>query len=357
MKKILCFSLGRRGGSVKYAKCMIDALANIENVEVYVSSFCEVETPIKSIKLIAYKSTLTFLLSTLILLPIYILTLIVRLLLIRDIKAVYFPYFHYWAVPIILVCKVCRVKVISTVHDGILHLGDGKPLEQRLNQYFVMHSDKLIFLTEHVANNVMEYFNFRASKVVLPHGLIGEDYNFEHFDKFTNKRILFFGRVSEYKGVETLLEAVSNLASDLYFELLIVGRSQYDVDYSLFKHDKRKLIIVDEFIPESAIKEYFDKSSVLVLPYIEATQSGVLMLGISSLTPMIISDCGGLKEQLDDSEAVFYQDNDKTKLSEALTLLLTEHQAYSGYQNNLSAKSKSLDWLLLANKLSKVINQ
>ncbi len=145
---------------------------------------------------------------------------------------------------------------------------------------------------------------------------------------------MFFGRVSEYKGVESLLEVVSSLSSELYSELLIVGRSQYKVDYSLFKHDKSKLVIVDEFVSESAIKEYFDQSSILVLPYIEVTQSGVLMLGISSLTPMVISDCGGLKEQLDDGEAIFYQNNNRTELSDALTLLLTEHQAYSSYQKN-----------------------
>lgn len=357
MKKILCFSLGRSGGSVKYAKCMIDALDNIENVETYVSSFCEVDTPVKSKKIIAYKSILTFLLSTLLLLPIYIFILFFRLLIIRDVKAVYFPYFHYWSVPIILVCKVCSVRVISTVHDGILHLGDGKPFEQILNQYYVCHSDKLIFLTEHVANNVMEHFKYSSPKLVLPHGLIGEDYNFEHLNKFEKKNVLFFGRVSEYKGVETLLEAVSGLDSELYSELFIVGRSQYDVNYSLFRHDQKKLIVVDEFINESEVKEYFDKASVLVLPYIEATQSGVLMLGVSSLTPMIISDCGGLKEQLDDNEAIFYQNNDKNKLTEAITTLLTQPQVYTEYQSSLLEKSKSLDWTLLAKRLIQAFSE
>jgi glycosyltransferase involved in cell wall biosynthesis len=355
MKKIICFSLGRSGGCLKYAKEIIDILTEKDSgFKSYVNKASTVEKPKNSTPIPVYSNKLTFIFSTIFLLPVYLMILSFRLLIYRDVKAVYFPYFHYWAVPIIIICRLFNIPAICTVHDGILHSGDGKPFEQVLNKLFIKLSSKLIFLTHYVQQLVYQRIPYKAESLVLPHGIIGLDLGMDTNSKFLKKNILFFGRVSKYKGVETLLKAVSLLDSDIYERLIIVGKSQYDVDYSTFP-EQSKLVVVDEFVSEENVKDYFDISSILVLPYSEATQSGVAMLGIASATPMVISRCGGLDEQLTDDEAIFFVPHDHLELSNYIASLLVDESLFQKFYYALSQKSKDESWDVISDKLMRFI--
>ncbi|MGP1832764.1 glycosyltransferase family 4 protein [Shewanella frigidimarina] len=355
MKKIICFSLGRSGGCLKYAKELLDILAEKESgFESYVNNSCIVDKPNKSTSIPVYSNKITFILSTIFILPIYLLILSFRFLIFRDVKTVYFPYFHYWAVPIIIICRIFCIPTICTVHDGILHSGDGKPFEQVLNNLYIKLATKLIFLTHYVQKLVHKRIQYNVDSLILPHGIIGLDLGMYTNSKYFKKNILFFGRVSKYKGIETLLNAVSLLDANIYEKLIIVGKSQYDVDYSIFP-EQSKLVVVDDFVSEENVKDYFDISSILVLPYLEATQSGVAMLGIASNTPMVISRCGGLNEQLTDDEALFFAPDDYLGLSNCITSLLVDEALYQKFYYALGQKSKDESWDVISDKLMRFI--
>jgi D-inositol-3-phosphate glycosyltransferase len=121
------------------------------------------------------------------------------------------------------------------------------------------------------------------------------------------KAILFFGRLKPYKGLEHLLAAFQLLvASDAKYRLIIAGELQKgnenylgEVQRTVTREvDRGRIILKIEFIPDEEMEVYLKAADVLVLPYKEIFQSGVLFLGYSFGLPVIATDVGSFREEI-----------------------------------------------------------
>jgi glycosyltransferase involved in cell wall biosynthesis len=129
------------------------------------------------------------------------------------------------------------------------------------------------------------------------------------------KTILFFGRITPYKGLEVLIPAFQQvLAKCEDYRLIIGGRLDAQsgerywkgIQETLLKDGKEGVVIQrTEFIPDEQIEVYFKAADVLVLPYKEIYQSGVLFLGHSFGLPVIATDVGSLKDDIVENENGF----------------------------------------------------
>ncbi len=120
------------------------------------------------------------------------------------------------------------------------------------------------------------------------------------------KVLLFFGFVRPYKGLAHLLEAVTLLADDAGYHLLVVGefyepkdRYQHALDRLLAAN---QLTLVDEYVPNHLVPMYFSAADVVMVPYDEATQSGIVQLAYGFLKPVIATRVGGLPDVVFESE-------------------------------------------------------
>jgi glycosyltransferase involved in cell wall biosynthesis len=121
------------------------------------------------------------------------------------------------------------------------------------------------------------------------------------------KAILFFGRIKPYKGLEHLLAAFQSLAaSDAKYRLIIAGELQKgnenylgEVQRAVTREvDRGRIILKIQFIPDEEMEVYLKAADVLVLPYNEIFQSGVLFLGYSFGLPIIATDVGSFREEI-----------------------------------------------------------
>jgi glycosyltransferase involved in cell wall biosynthesis len=121
------------------------------------------------------------------------------------------------------------------------------------------------------------------------------------------KTILFFGRIKPYKGVEHLLAACQQLmVSDPSHRLIIAGEVQRgDEKYFeglrsavISELNRGQIILKTQFIPDEDIELYLKCADVLVLPYNEIFQSGVLFLAYSFGLPVIATDVGSFREEI-----------------------------------------------------------
>ena len=114
------------------------------------------------------------------------------------------------------------------------------------------------------------------------------------------RTILFFGLVRKYKGLDVLLRAMPRVLSRVECRLLVVGEF-YD---PLEKY--KKIIsenglgpfveVINRYVPNEEVAEVFDRADVLVLPYTNASQSGVAQIALANRMPIIASRAGGLPE-------------------------------------------------------------
>jgi len=121
------------------------------------------------------------------------------------------------------------------------------------------------------------------------------------------KTILFFGAIRPYKGLQNLVSAFQILPHNQEpYRLIIAGEPKKgsdtylrDIQQAIEKHSSKTRILRKlEFIPDEETELYFKAADVLVLPYTEVFQSGVLFLAYSFGLPVIASNVGSFREDI-----------------------------------------------------------
>jgi glycosyltransferase involved in cell wall biosynthesis len=137
--------------------------------------------------------------------------------------------------------------------------------------------------------------------------------------------ILYFGLIRHYKGVPYLVKAFDLLPQAIASRsrLLIVGESWEEgqliqglIDSSSYKN---QISLVPQYVPDSMIPRYFSAADVVVLPYLRAAGSSVVLIAMAYGKPVIVSDIEALRESLADYQgALFFPPGDHLALRDRL---------------------------------------
>ncbi len=139
--------------------------------------------------------------------------------------------------------------------------------------------------------------------------------------------VLFFGLLRPYKGLEVLLRAWREVGGNGR-ELWIVGMPRMDLT-ALLADAPSGVRLVPRFIPDAELPAYFTRADLVVLPYLEADQSGVLFTALAFGKPLLLSDVGGFPEVAATGAARTVPAGDSAALGEALRELLADPAALS----------------------------
>ena len=129
-----------------------------------------------------------------------------------------------------------------------------------------------------------------------------------------DKAILFFGRIRPYKGLEYLLQAFEEIAErDPAYRLIIAGEWKKGLEayfsqiQDMIRRSPYRARIVEksEFIPDQDAEVYLKAADVMVLPYKEIFQSGVLFLSYSFGLPVVVTDVGSFREEVIEGKTGF----------------------------------------------------
>jgi glycosyltransferase involved in cell wall biosynthesis len=121
------------------------------------------------------------------------------------------------------------------------------------------------------------------------------------------RTILFFGAIRPYKGLEYLITAFQGIAAARPDYRLIIagepkrGSEEYVAEIQRAINgtlDRRRIIQKLQFIPDEETELYFKAADLLVLPYTEIFQSGILMWGLSFGLPVVAADVGSFREDI-----------------------------------------------------------
>jgi glycosyltransferase involved in cell wall biosynthesis len=138
--------------------------------------------------------------------------------------------------------------------------------------------------------------------------------------------VLFFGRIWPYKGLEYLIQAEPEVASRVpHARFLIAGRGESLDRYRRLMVHPERFVAIDDFVSDRQRAELFRRASVVALPYVEASQSGVVPLAYTFEKPVVATSVGGLPEMIEDGVTGFIvPPRDASALAAALVRLLRD---------------------------------
>lgn len=373
MKKILVNYTGRTAGGPAYAYEMTKAL--VENgahvCAVISKSVCNLsdweKLPIRLYKIDTYTSKKEFLFNT-----IKFCLLKGKLkkdLLKEEFDFIYVPMATYWTS--IINGLLSNIPVCYTVHDPIMHSGEGIFNKIMFRQYSrdIHKANLLVVLSKSFIEPVSKIYNKEIENIIyIPHGAFWEykkyGNNFNHkIVSYDEDKInfLFFGRIEEYKGIDVLLDAYQKLEN--YYpqktSLTIAGRG----DIAKYQNKINKfesVYVLNRMILDSEISSlYAGNNIVTVLPYKDATQSGVIPTAQIFNSLIIASDVGAIREQLDDGKlGILIKPNDVEALYLAMKMVVSN--IYDSEYKDMKDKGyvfvKKLKWNVLGKKLLECIS-
>lgn len=181
-----------------------------------------------------------------------------------------------------------------------------KELSEKIRKYLARQSYKKVQSIILLSKNSYQLFNEQYKKLtnkamIFPLGahvmpatstMPSELKTYGNIDGFA----LFFGRIDEYKGVDRLVKAQEKNCRDSMYNLpvVIAGKNLSNEEYR--SSDENKTICLLRFISDGEMIWLFEHCGVVVLPYYEASQSGVLPIAYKYGKPVIVSNINGLRE-------------------------------------------------------------
>jgi len=190
-----------------------------------------------------------------------------------------------------------KIEKYFIIHDAKAHLGEKWPSQKSLIWRF-KSGKKLFTLSEYVKNQIRQVEK-NVQIITLFHPVFLLDSNPKKIlldSKLDSKYFLFIGRIRKYKGVDLLLDAIKSFPTE---EFVIAGEGEISSELPKNCH------AINRWLDDAEIKELMQKAQLIIFPYIEASQSGLLPIALEYEKMVVISNVGGLLEQTDGYEKAF----------------------------------------------------
>jgi glycosyltransferase involved in cell wall biosynthesis len=234
-----------------------------------------------------------------------------------------------------------RAPLVLTAHDVLPREGGARrrAAQRRLYDRF----DALVVHSEHSRARLTQELGVDDDRVhVIPHGVFAHLADRPELSEHgvaplpdapapvvrppfqaDKPVVLFFGLLRPYKGLDVLLDAWRGIDDA---ELWIVGMPRMDVS-SLQAAAASNVRFVSCFVSDAELPVYFRRADLVVLPYREAEQSGVLFTALAFGKPLLVSDVGGFGELAAAGAAHVVPPGDANALRVALAELLGDPAA------------------------------
>lgn len=158
----------------------------------------------------------------------------------------------------------------------------------------------------------------RSRIVVIPHGSVASRFLRHRTEGVLREPLaLFFGRLTAYKGLETLVDAGLLLEGRLRIAIAGPGRLPRSVRQRIAAHqDLFELHL--RHLPEPEVARLFQRASVLVMPYKHATQSSLPLISAAFGVPVIATAVGGLVDDVRRVGGVLVPPDDSERLARGM---------------------------------------
>jgi glycosyltransferase involved in cell wall biosynthesis len=222
----------------------------------------------------------------------------------HDIDLVLCTMQHLWNPFMLPAIRRAGSRYVVTIHDATLHPGERFFPYQWWLDWEIQQADGYVVLSDHVGSVLRARHRATSDRItVAPSGPFSQFADTRHcciqeVDRCAPRRLLFFGRIVAYKGLDLLLDAYGRL-KQTHPDLSLAIHGDGDLAPYRAAIDALADVTVDNrYIPEDELPGILERSDLIVLPYREASQSGVMVLAEAAGLPVVGTPTGALVEQI-----------------------------------------------------------
>jgi glycosyltransferase involved in cell wall biosynthesis len=248
-------------------------------------------------------------------------------------------HFHWWTyfffpiiLTIVIIAKIKKKKIVCTAHNIVGH--ETNIIDRFSSKLVFKLSNKIIVHSEHNKKQLKEKYNIPINNIYVQiYGTLNfyktkkisktearEKLNLKNSDKI----LLFFGTIRDYKGLDVLLKALAKVIKEFPdVKLLIAGKpwenwNKYEriitenkIQKNVIKHLK--------YIPTEEVQYYFQACDLVVLPYRHfESQSGPGLISLTFKKPLIVSNVGSLPDLINNKKFLFTPNKQKVLASKII---------------------------------------
>jgi glycosyltransferase involved in cell wall biosynthesis len=218
---------------------------------------------------------------------------------------------------------------LLTAHDVLPR--EPRPGQIGATRRLLEKMDAVVVHSTHGAQRLRDELDLDPERVhVIPHGA------FDYLTRLPEERplppelaavegpvVLFFGLLRPYKGVDVLIEAFHDIEGA---ELWVVGMPRMPLEplRELASEIRGRVRFVPRFVDDSEIPAYFRRADIVVLPYRQIEQSGVLYTALAFGKPIVVSAVGGFEEVAAEGAARAVRPGAPVELAATIQQLLDE---------------------------------
>jgi glycosyltransferase involved in cell wall biosynthesis len=220
--------------------------------------------------------------------------------------------------------------IVTTFHDPAPHSGEEKVWERFIHEYIRKRSCQLLVHGEKLKQLLIREYRVPADKAnTIPIGPHNVDAFLMHRHKDLKQEgavVMFFGRILDYKGLGYLIKAEPLISAAVPDAKIVIAGTGDDMGrYEAMMVNRDRFRLYKHHIPYDEGALLFQNCRVVALPYIEASQSGVVSTAYGFGRPVVVTDVGAIPEIVEDGvTGLIVPPRDHVALAEAIIRLMKD---------------------------------
>ena len=230
---------------------------------------------------------------------------------------------------------------------------------KKIDYYYVMSNNTYDQLNSFIPENRIEKIYLPIDNTLGP--LIDKKTAREKLNYKTSLSLLFFGLIREYKGLDVLLKSMKSLVKEISdIKLYIVGECyENEIKYKTIIDDYQlsdNIVWVNEYILDKDINLYFSSCDVVVLPYKQTSQSGIIPIAYKYNKLVLASNINGINDYVIPGKTGYlFEKNNYNSLSKTIVDIYKKHD-FSLSEKYIEKFKKRFDSEQLVEKIISFMN-
>lgn len=232
-----------------------------------------------------------------------------------------------------------RKRIVITMHDPLPHSSEDTWLNRLHRDVCFRLLNDFILLNETQKEDFIKSYHMGAKRVVLSHlSAYTNLQNIKPQKPDVSNYVLFFGGISSHKGIEYLCEAMDKVCKKHPDVKLVVagkGKIYFDLNqYAIYSNGH--LVLLNRYLDDTELVGLIRSSLFVVCPYVDATQSGVIMSAFALNKPVIATNVGALPSMVKNGlYGTIVPPRDVTSLATAINTLIEDPQKIEAMTENI----------------------